>query len=130
MGRSTRALIGALAVAGLLLGVASEASAAPRAHGRVAAAGGGRVAHGRRIGGRGYARYGRGSNAGPAIAGAALGLIGAATAAAAASQYGNDNYYAPGSYYGGGYAPAYGGGYAPAYGGYAPGYGGGYYSGY
>ena len=127
MGRSTRGFIGALAVAALLAGVASEASAAPRAHGRVASAGGGRVAHGRRIGGRGYARYGRGSNAGPAIAGAALGLIGAATAAAAASQ--NDNYYGPGSYYGGGYAPAYGG-YAPAYGGYAPGYGGGYYPGY
>ncbi len=64
-----------------------------------------------------YRTYGR-SNVGPAIAGAALGVIGLAAGAAAANAYERDD-YAPGYAYGGyGYAPppyAYGGGYGYGY---------------
>ena len=119
MARFTRGLIGAAAVAAMLTGVAADAAAAPRGRGGVASSH--RVAQGPAR--RGYRRGG--GRAGPAIAGAALGLIGAATAAAAAGQYRDDRYYGSQSYYGRG--PGYYGS-GPGYGG-GP-YGGGYYRGY
>ncbi len=113
MRRSMRGLVSAFAVAAMFAGMAAEASAAPARAG---------VSHrtGRVAAHRSGRRYVRRSNAGPAIAGAALGLIGAATAAAAASQYDNGPYYG-GGYNGGGYYGAGQGYYGPG-----PGYGYGY----
>ena len=76
----------------------------------------------------GGVRYYRSNPVGAAVAGAALGIIGGAVAAATAPRY----YEYPYGYgYYGGYAPviydypAYGYGYAPSYG-YYPGYGSAY----
>ncbi len=65
-----------------------------------------------------YRHYGhRGYNPGPAIAGAALGILGAATAGIAADRYYNGY---PAYTYGSGYGPRYGYDYFPDRGYYGP----------
>ena len=102
--------VGLLCLASSLVSFGADfASAAPR-HG-VAGHSHGRVAAGRGRGAR-YATRGRrggGDRTGAAVAGAALGLFGAAVAGAAASNaYGDEGYYG-GQGYGYGYGrPAYG----------------------
>jgi hypothetical protein len=120
MVRITKTIISALAVTAVLAVSAADVSAAPRRAGVAAGHSGARVAQGRGYRG-GYRGGRRGGYAGPAIAGAALGLLGAGVAAAIAGSQQQD-YYGPQSYYGPG--PGYGQGY------YAPGYAPGYYPGY